>query len=382
MVTFADKEAIPLRPTRAVINLGALDHNYREIKGRLPKGVGILAVVKADAYGHGSIEVSRRLEALGCEFLGVALCEEGVRLREAGIKIPILVLSGFFESQVEVLTRFNLTPVVFDPSHLHLLNRVGEKEGRRIGVHLKVDTGMGRLGLLPEEVPSFIEELESFPYIYLEGLLSHLAEAEDEEGTFSKEQVERFERVLQILRRSRLNPLYVHIANSAAIFTLPSFLFNLVRPGIMLYGSYPSEALRRKVTLKPLMTLTTRILQVKRVGKRVPISYGREFVTERESLIGVIPIGYGDGLPRSLSNRGYVLVRGRRVPIVGRICMDLTMIDLTDVGEVSVNEEVVVIGRQWGEEITIEEFAELSGTISYEAFCRIGSRVPREYIRS
>ncbi len=357
-----------------------LEDVIREIRRRLPRGVGILAVVKADAYGHGGVAVSRRLESLGCDLLGVALCEEGIELREAGIRVPILVLSGFFESQVEILTRFDLTPVVFDTAHLHLLNRTGEREGRRIGFHLKVDTGMGRLGLLPGEVPSFIAELRSCHHVYLQGVLSHLAEAEDEEGLFSREQLERFEGVIGEIRKGGFNPRYIHIANSAAIFTLPSAMYNLVRPGIMLYGSYPSESLRRRVDLRPLMRLTTRILQVKRVGKGTPISYGREFVTERESLIGVIPIGYGDGFPRSLSNRGWVLVRGRRVPVVGRVCMDLTMIDLTDLGEVGVDEEVVVIGRQGDEEITIEEFSGLSGTISYEAFCRIGSRVPREYI--
>lgn len=372
-------ERLPLRPTRAIIDLSALEENYREIRKGLPQGVKVLAVVKADAYGHGVVPVAKRLESLGCDLFGVALCEEGVELREAGIKVPILVLSGFFESQVEVLPRFDLTPVVFHRSHLPLLNRAGEVEGKRIGIHLKVDTGMGRLGIMPEDVPSFLRDLSSYPYLYLEGVMSHLSEAEDEEGAFSREQIERFEGTLETIRACGFHPPYIHISNSAAIFNLKAH-YNLVRPGIMLYGSYPDESLRGKVDLKPVMRLVTSILQVRRVPEGMPISYGREFVTRRESLIGVIPIGYGDGFPRALSNRGFVLVRGRRVPVVGRVCMDLTMIDLTDIGEVGIGEEVVLVGRQGGEEIRIEEFARLSGTISYEALCRIGPRVPREYI--
>lgn len=368
------------RPTRAIIDLKALEYNYISIKERLREDIGILAVVKADAYGHGAVEVVRRLEALGCSFLGVALCEEGIELRRAGIKTPILILGGFFEGEVGSIIDFNLTPLIFDSRSATLLHRYASKVGKVVRAHLKVDTGMGRLGVVVEELPHFLKALRNYKNIELEGLLSHFSEAEKEEKGYSLEQLKKFNKAIDLVLNAGFNPKYIHIANSAAILNIPSSLFNLVRPGILLYGSYPSERFKSILKVKPVLTLVTEVLQLKKVSKGSPISYGRDYVTARDSLIATIPIGYGDGFPRSLSNRGQALVRGKRVPIVGRICMDLTMLDVTDCPQVEVGDEVVLIGGQGEDRITVEEVAEKAGTISYEILCGITSRVRREYL--
>ena len=367
------------RPTRAIIDLSSLEYNFRNIKSRLPEGTAILAVVKADAYGHGAIEVARRLESIGCDLLGVALCEEGMELRMAGIKCPILILGGIFPNQVDSIFDFDLTPIIFDKRSAQLLGEAAEQRGRRLCVHLKIDTGMGRLGVSVEELGDLLTEIDRLKWIDIEGVMSHLAEADSEDDTYTSRQVARFRDAVEAVSKAGFNPRYIHIANSAAIVAFPDATFNLVRPGIMLYGVYPSQRFKKDIELRHVMTLTTEILQLKRVKKGSPISYGRTFVTTRDSLIGVIPIGYGDGFVRLLSNRGRVIVRGRSAPIVGRICMDLTMIDITDIDGVEIGEEVVLIGEQGGERIEVDEVAEKAGTIPYEIFCNISPRVQREY---
>lgn len=369
------------RPTVALINRAALKHNYEELKKRVSHDTKLMAVVKANAYGHGDVEVTRTLEALGCEFFGVAISEEGARLRKGGIKNPIVVLGGVYPGQIKEVFDYDLTPVVFDLETAMLINGHAKKTGTKKKVHVKVDTGMGRLGLLPRQLISFFQEFKAFEALELEGVLSHFAEMEITDKAFSKKQLDLFIKALGIIEGLGYSPPCVCMANSSAIVDYVESHFNLIRPGLMLYGSYPARRFRKMIDLRPLLKLKTRVLQTKKVPAGFPVSYGRTFITERDSVIATIPIGYGDGLPRRLSsNRGEVLVRGRRAPIVGLVCMDLTMIDVTGINDVAVGEEVVIIGPQGDDEITVEEVAEKVGTVSYEILCNISPRVPRLFV--
>ncbi len=369
------------RSTFAEINLQALRDNFHAIRERLPEGVGIMAVVKADAYGHGAIAIGRELENMGVDFLAVAYLEEGVELRRAGIKVPIIVLCSSVGGNEEHFLEWNLTPVVFNINDATSISEASKKRGIRGKIHVKVDTGMGRLGLMPDEVKGFIREIKHLDGILIEGLLSHFAVAEDEEEEkFTREQLSLFLKLRDEFLSAGIRPTYFHIANSAAIFSYPESLFNLVRAGITLYGAYPSPSFMKKVTLRSIMRIKTKILHLKEVGEGFSISYGRTFITKRRSIIGTLPFGYADGYSRKFSNRAYVLVKGRRAPVVGRVCMDLTMVDLTDIVDVKVGDEVVLLGRQGDEEITPQQWADWAETIPYEIFCSIGKRVPRIYI--
>ncbi len=365
------------RPTVALIDINALGNNYRRIRGLIQASTGMMAVVKANAYGHGDVEVSRELEALGCEFFGVAFAGEGARLREAGIQSPIVVLGGVTPEEIEEVFRFELIPVVYDIETAGLLNKHAARTGKRRPVHVKIDSGMGRLGLLPEDVPLFFRRFAALDNLFLEGMLSHFAETYGEDSAFSEKQLSTFLHAVDTARKTGCSPVYTYMANSAAIVDFRKSHFNLVRPGLMLYGVYPESGLREKIRLDPVLSLKTRILQLKKVPPGFSVSYGRTFVTSRESLIATIPIGYGDGLPRSLTGRGEVIVRGRRAPMVGAICMDLTMVDVTGIDGVEAGDDVVLIGTQDGETITAEEIAEKAGTIPYEVLCSISGRVPR-----
>jgi alanine racemase len=356
----------------------ALEHNYNKIREKVSHTTRMMAVVKANAYGHGDVEVTRALERMGCDFFGVAICEEGIRLRKGGVKRPIVVLGGVYPGQIKEVFEFDLTPVIFDMDTALILNKLAEKTGTKKKVHIKVDTGMGRLGLLPRSVVSFFQEFRNFDSLELEGVMSHFAEMEVPEKKFSQKQLELFLKTIGIIQGLGFSPSCIHMANSAAIVDFVESHFNMIRPGIMLYGSYPDKRFAKMIDLKPVMHLKTQILQLKRVPPGFSISYGRTFVTKRESAIATIPIGYGDGLPRRLSsNQGEVLVRGVRVPIVGLVCMDLTMIDVTAVEDAAVGDEVVVIGPQGDDAVTLEEIAEKAGTVSYEILCNVSKRVPR-----
>lgn len=367
------------RPTFAVIDTGALRHNYLELR-RLASGAAkFMAVVKANAYGHGDVEAARVFEGLGCEYFGVALVEEGERLRRGGIKAPVVVLGGIFPNQMKAVFDHDLTPVVFDLNTASLLNEYAVKYGTVKKAHVKIDTGMGRLGLQPDEADSFFEEMRGFKNLAVEGVLSHFSSVDSVDRGFSLRQLGLFEKTVARVKALGFSPELIHMGNSAALVDMKEAHFNLIRPGIMLYGSYPAERFRDKVNLKPVMRLTTRILHVKGVGKGFPVGYGGTFVTKRASVIATLPIGYGDGLPRSLTNKGTVLVNGKRAPIAGTVCMDLTMCDVTDVPNVRAGDEAVLIGAQGSETITVEEVASKAGTISYEILCAIGPRVGRVY---
>lgn len=372
-------QALTKRPASILIDLGAIEYNFHKIKEKVSAATGILAVVKADAYGHGAVKVSKTLEALGCDMLGVALDEEGIDLRNAGIRLPIIVLSGIYEGQLEEAIYYNLTPVIFDIRLAKELNRIATRAGKKVRVHVKVDTGMGRLGLLAHEIPPFFKELKELQNLEIEGVMSHFAEADEGDKGFSKEQIKRFDEAIMTINALGLDPPLKHIANSAAIIDLPSSHINLVRPGIMLYGSYPSKEFKNKIDLKPVMSLKTRISHIKWLPKGFPVSYGRTFVTERKSLIATIPVGYGDGYLRHLSGKASALIKGRRVPVIGRICMDLTMLDVTGLPGTKAGDEVILLGKDRDEEIAAEELADMAGTIPYEIFCSLNQRIPRVY---
>ncbi len=366
------------RPTEARIDLGALSHNFREVTGRTP-GRKVLAVVKAQAYGHGAVPIARHLLGLGADMLGVALVEEGRELREAGVRAPILLMGAFFPDQAEAIIEWDLTPAVFTHDMADALVRAARQRGRTVEVHVKIDTGMGRIGVAPEAAAGFIETLRQHRELRVRGLMTHFADADLRDKGFAAVQMGRFTALMRELdARGAAVPL-CHAANSAAVLDYGGAHFSMVRPGLMLYGYNPLEAGGPAIDLKPVLSLVTRIAYLKRTPAGTPISYGRTFITSRESLIATLPIGYADGFSRGLSNRGEALVRGRRAPVAGRVCMDMTMVDVTDVPAVREGDEVVLIGAMGGERITAADIAAKTGTISYEVLCGISSRVPRVY---
>jgi alanine racemase len=367
-----------IRPTVAVIDLSALEHNVREVRRR-SAGRNILAVVKAGAYGHGAIEISRRLLALNVDMLGVALVEEGRELREAGIDAPILVMGAVFPDQAETIVSLKLTPVVYNRAVARALIQASKKLAIKVCVHLKIDTGMGRIGVAPAEAPRVIAAMKA-DGLDVQGLMTHFADADLADKQFASLQMDRFETLLRDLETQGMRVAARHAANSASVLDFSRALFTMVRPGLMLYGYNPLEEGTVDTVLQPVLSLITRIAFLKKVPAGVPISYGRTFVTKRESLIATLPVGYADGYRRSLSNKGEVLVRGERAPIMGRVCMDMCMADVTDIAGVSEGDDVVLIGSQGSERITADDIAKITGTISYEVLCGISSRVPRIYL--
>jgi len=367
------------RPTVAEVDLRALSFNYRQIQKRISKRAKILAVVKANAYGHGAVPISLELEKLGVEYLGVAISEEGVELRKGGVKTPILILGGLYGNEIDQVFRYRLTPVVFQKDSFHLLIEEAERRREKVKIHFKVDTGMGRLGIPTNLWPSFLKEIRQSPRVEIEGILSHFAMTDEGGTTYTQHQWNEFQKAIAIAREFGISFKYLHMASSAPLATFPFYSGDLVRPGIMLYGSYPSPMYQNFIQLRPIMTLKTRIHFLKSVPPGTKISYGGTFLTKRESLIATLPIGYADGYNRLLSNQGEVLVRGVRAPVVGRVCMDFVMVDVTHIPKVTTGDEVVLIGRQGRERISVEEVAEKIGSISYEVFCSIGERVPRLY---
>ena len=373
------------RPTFAEIDLAALHHNFKVIRSSVPRGTEILAVVKADAYGHGFMDISRELEHLGVNAFGVAFLAEGIQLRKSGIDKPVLLLGGVYPGQERKCIGYNLSTIVFTLEQAQTLNQAAGKLFRKAQVHLKIDTGMGRLGIPYTDVPAYMQELRKLPNIALEGIISHFASADelDEQGRhFTRLQAERFEWVIAETRKAGFSPRYIHIANSAGALLRNIPGCNLVRPGIALYGAIPSADFQGKLDLQPVMRLKSRIAMLKWVEPGTTISYARRFTASDKTLIASVPVGYADGYSRALTNKGEVLVRGRRVPVTGAVCMDWIMLDVTSVADVAVGDEVTLIGNDnSGSCIHAEELAAAAGTIPYEIFCGISKRVPRVYLK-
>jgi alanine racemase len=373
------------RPTFAEINLAALRENYRTVRASVPSRASVLAVVKADAYGHGFLEISRELEQQGVDAFGVAFLAEAIQLRKAGIDKPILLLGGVYPGQERKCVGYNVSTVVFSLEQLKALDQAAGKLYRKALVHLKVDTGMGRLGIPYNEVPALLEAMKLLPNLFLEGVVSHFSSADelDESGQyFTRMQAERFEWAVRQVRAAGYAPRYVHIANSAGALLKDYPFCNLVRPGIALYGALPSSDFQGKLDLKPVMRLKSKIAMLKWVESGTAISYARRFTAGTKSLIASVPVGYADGYCRALTNKGQVLVRGERAQVSGTVCMDWFMLDVSHIPDVAVGDEVTLMGCDpQGNSIRAEELAGWAGTIPYEIFCGISKRVPRVYLK-
>jgi len=380
-----------VRPTRAEVNLAHLRHNYRALdrilgEAEAARKPAVWGVLKADAYGHGSAAVARTLERAGMPGLCVALLEEAIELRDAGIRVPILVMGGYYgprrEGLEEILAR-DLVPVVYDAGQIERLATLArfEGEGKPVRVHLKVDTGMGRLGVSMSELDDVLEAIAARPEVRLEGLMTHFACADCEEAESVEEQLAKFREVQAHVRAQGFSPKYVHAANSAASLRMPETRFDAVRPGIALFGVAPMRGLGPE--LKPVIRIRTEIVALRTIEAGQAIGYGHTWRASRQSVIATVPMGYADGLDRKLSNKGSALARGKRAPIVGTVSMDLTMLDVTDIAGARIGDEVVFLGQQEGplgrDVITAEEIAEQTGTIPWEVLTSISRRVPRFY---
>ena len=337
-----------------------------------------MAVVKANAYGHGLTEVARFLERQRVDYFGVANVEEGVVLREAGMKTPILAFTLPARSQKKLYGEFGIDSTVCSEPDIRLLNAEGERSGRTIQVHLKVDTGMNRLGAKVRDLPKLLALLGKMRRLELRGVYTHFATADQKDKTFSMQQLEEFHRALEVIRKEGASPEQVHCAGSAAIMHLPDSYFSMVRPGLVLYGCYPSHEITRSFPVKPAMTFRTLVSLVKWVEPGDTVSYGRRYTAVRRTKIATLPLGYADGYPRSLTGRSEVLLGGRRCPVAGTICMDQLMVDVGRLG-IEIGDEAILIGRQKRERIDAWDLARLAGTIPYEIFTNISARVPRIY---
>lgn len=376
-----------VRPTRAEVSLAALRANLHVLRRHLSaaeRPPRIWGVLKADGYGHGAPAVGRTLERAGIDGLCVALIEEAVELREAGIRVPLLVMGGYFGARrdgFEEIVERDLTPVLYDPSHVERLGAVLREKGRKKAVHVKVDTGMGRLGLTWGELEPMAHALGRFPEVRPIGLMTHLACADAEDPEPSREQLRRFSAMRAELREQGVSPTFLHAANSAGTLALPEAHFDAVRPGVALYGVAPRRGIGAE--LRPAMRVRTEIVALRTIETGSAIGYGHTFRAARRTVVATVPMGYADGLSRGLSNRGHVLVRGARAPIAGAVSMDLAMIDVTDVPGAQIGDEVVALGAQDGplgkDCITADEVAEHLGTISWEVLTSVSRRVPRFY---
>ncbi|MDX2032131.1 MAG: alanine racemase [Blastocatellia bacterium] len=367
------------RPTWAEISLSALRENYRHLKARLTAGAQLMAVVKADAYGHGAVACARALEAIGADGFGVALVEEGAALRRASIVRPILCLGGFWRGQADEVLANELTPALFRLDQAEELQARARSMGRAAGIHLKIDTGMGRLGVPMAELAAFARELKRFDHLRLEGLMTHFADADGEETAYTERQIALFEEGRSILRAAGWDPGALHLGASAGLHAYPESHGTLARAGASLYGLTRDVLTPRLAPLdvRPVMSLHSRIVMLKTVPAGATLGYGRTFTTTRESRIATLPIGYADGWRRALSNQGRGLLRGRFAPIVGRVSMDLTLLDVTEIGDAALGDPVTLLGEQAGLRISAEEVAQQIGSISYEVVTGISARVPR-----
>jgi alanine racemase len=366
-------------PTYATVNLTALAHNLSCIKRCLSPGCEVMAIVKANAYGHGAVETAQALTRQGIERFAVASLDEGIALRQASLSASIVVLGALFEEQVSDLVAHRLTPVVSDGRILPTLAKAARSHPTSYPIHLKVETGMGRLGFSPEDLLSFLDNPILRSPFQVEGMMTHLADADGADSDFTERQLGAFRAMLEQIRQRGLSIPLVHMANSAAIVRFPDAHFSLVRPGIMLYGYHTLPATIPAPDLTPVLSLRTTIVQLRTIPRGRTVSYNGTFVAQRPTRIAVLPIGYADGYSRRLSHRGSVLIQGRRAPIVGMVCMDMIMVDVTDLAPVQVGEAVTLIGQQGQESIWADEVADWIGTIPYEVLCGIGSRVPRLY---
>ena len=364
----------------AEIDLAAIAHNYHVVRQRVGRTRQVMCAVKANAYGHGAVAVSRALAAAGADMLAVATVAEGVELRDAGIQTPILMLGTALPEEAEAIVEHGLRPIVCTATVADALNSTSARHGKQTPVHIKVDTGMGRIGVPSEHAVPFVARVAGLAHLTIEGICTHFASAGDEDKTFTLEQVERFTQVVQTLADDGIDIPLKHAANSAAIIDMPQSHFTAVRPGLMLYGCYGSRFESRSAGIQQALTLKARVTFLKDVPSGTSIGYGRTHFTSRPSRIATLSIGYADGYDRRLSNRGHALVQGCRAPVVGRVCMDQCLIDVTDVPDASIGDEVVLYGQQGAERISVDDVADEIGTVPHVVLCAVGPRIPRFYV--
>lgn len=370
-----NQKQIGYRPTWAQVNLDNLAYNFRQVRSRVADKTKVLVTVKADAYGHGLVKVAKKLVACGVDYLGVASIDEGIKLRKAGIRKPILLLGLILKSDIRPVFTYQLIPTVCDLSLAVSLNRQAQALKQKIPVHIKVDTGMGRIGVQLHEAFALVCQISKLKNIQIQGIFTHFPLA-DLDRKFTQQQIDSFNALVGDLNKTGIKIPLVHAANSIGLISHPKSHFTMVRPGLVIYGLYPKKDLG--LVLKPVLSLKTRVIFVKRIKAGCGISYGLTYRTKRAANIVTLPVGYGDGYPRNLSNLARVLIGNKSFKVSGRVCMDQIMVDVGNY-KAKVGEEAVLIGRQGKEQITAEELAQLSGTISYEIVCGLGSRIPRIY---
>jgi alanine racemase len=367
-----------LRPTLAEIDLSAITANVKAIQQKVAPAK-IMAVVKADAYGHGVLEVSKTIVDCGVQHLGVGIVEEGIELRRAGIDANITVLSGLFPLQASRFIEFDLEATVYDESGLEAIRGAAQEQNSRAKVHVKVDTGMSRVGIHWQEAAAFVERVVSLPEIEVVGLYTHFASADEIDKSFTCLQLARFNEIIGQLDAKSIHIPLVHAANSAAVLDVPESYFNMVRPGLALYGYYPSPETSRSIELQPALTLKTRVLYVKEIDKGDSVGYGRTFIAGETTRIATMPVGYADGYNRLLSNQEHVIIKWKKYPVAGVVSMDLLTVDIGRDDDIRAGDEVILIGDTPDHSLSVEAIAKKLGTIPYEVTCRISKRVPRVY---
>ena len=367
----------------AIIDLDAIAYNMTNIKSKVGKETGIIGIIKADAYGHGSVEISKVILENGADWLAVAVVDEGINLRN-GIAAPILLLGYTPELRLEDVVNNGFIQTVYTYETAKKLSDVAVRLGKTAVIHIKIDTGMGRIGYRVNEASADeIVKISELPNIEVNGMFTHFSTADEKDKDYTLNQYKKFVQMDALLRERGLEIPIKHAANSAAIMDFDNMMFNMVRPGIILYGAYPSEEVDKdNLSIKPAMSVKTHVSYVKEVNEGDYISYGRKYQAVGKRIIATIPVGYADGFIRAYSNGGKVLIKGECAPIVGRICMDQFMVDVTDIKDVQINDEVVLIGKQGNKEITVDFIASILDTINYEVFCTLSKRVPRQYIQN
>ncbi len=360
------------------VNLNAIVHNLKAIKSMVGAETKILAIVKADAYGHGDVKVSQSLEQNGVDMLGVAFPEEGIELRKNKIDVPILILNPVLSEQIENVIKYSLRVTVCNLDIANEISIIAKKYQRNIRTHVEIDTGMGGAGVCPDKALSFVKALLLIENLEIEGVFTHFNSSEEKDKSFTYEQNNKFKEVLKQLEDENINIPLIHAANSAAILDIPDSYFNMVRPGLILYGIFPSNHVSRNIDLKQAMSFKTRIINLKQLSPGSVIGYGRTFELLRQTTVATIPVGYKDGLNRCFSSLGEALVNDKRVPIIGRICMDRCFIDVTNIPDVEIGSKVILLGTYGGETISIESAADLIGTIPYEVVCNVGTKTPKK----
>lgn len=367
------------RPTSVEINLSAIDNNFESIKQLISSETLFMAVVKADGYGHGAVQVSKEALECGADRLGVALPEEGIVLRKAGIKAPIQILGEIHPLASLMVIENDLIPTLCSTVVADALGREAGRLGQRIKVHIKVDTGMNRLGLSVNDVPDFLGYLKQYPSLEVEGIFTHFACADDPDSDYTQKQLSSFRKLLSKLESSGSRFSLKHAANSAATIFSPETHLDMVRIGIALYGLHPSEETKNKINLEPVFSLISVVSQLKSISAGEGASYGLTYKAAQDTRLALLPLGYGDGYTRLLSNKAEVVIANQRFPVVGNVCMDQSLVEVGEANNVEVGDEVVLIGKQGGQEISADELAGILGTINYEITCMINKRVPRRY---